>query len=293
MRLKKCLKCGKLFNTAKNSQSLCDECIAEGKATTIRPRTCRQCGAIFDGGPRAWYCPECRKIREKESAKRYRDNGPTRPLGSIDRCSVCGKEYVVNSARQRYCPVCAPEAIREVDREASKKWNAENGFYDRTQLERSGQKICVICGKPVPPGTPRVTCSDECDRLRKKKMRAEINFKRGRKKSIPDITRLDKQVTEDIVPPDVINSLMDDIRSVIVRCADCGDWFVKTSAASKLCKKCSKSHRLKYMREYAREKSKERGENLQNAEAKKQYQAEYYRKNKERIQAQRKAKKQK
>lgn len=47
------------------------------------------------------------------------------------------------------------------------------------------------------------------------------------------------------------------------------------------------------MREYAREKSKERGENLQNAEAKKQYQAEYYRKNKERIQAQRKAKKQK
>ena len=118
MRLKKCAKCGKLFNTAKNEQTLCDECVATAKSTTIRPRTCRECGAIFDGGPRAWYCPECRKIREKESAKHYRDNGPSRPLGSIDRCSVCGKEYVVNSARQRYCPACAPEAIREVDREA-------------------------------------------------------------------------------------------------------------------------------------------------------------------------------
>jgi rubrerythrin len=26
----------------------------------IRTRTCRQCGKEFQGGPRAWYCPECR-----------------------------------------------------------------------------------------------------------------------------------------------------------------------------------------------------------------------------------------
>lgn len=293
MRLKKCLKCGKLFNTAKNEQALCDDCVAAGRATTIRPRTCRECGAIFDGGPRAWYCPSCRAVRRKEAAARYRKNGVDRPLGSIDYCTVCGKAYVVKSGRQRYCPECADDAVRQQDRMASKEWNAENNFYDRTPLERSGQKVCVICGKPVLPGTPRITCSDECDRLRKKKIRSEADFKRGKQKSTLNINRINKQGAEDIVPPEVIDSLMDDIRSVIARCADCGDWFVKTGAASKLCKKCSKNHRLEYMREYAREKSKERGKDPKNSEAKKQYQAEYYRKNKERIQAQRKARKQK
>jgi predicted nucleic acid-binding Zn ribbon protein len=175
MRLKKCVKCGKLFNTAKNEQALCDDCVAAGKATTIRPRTCRECGTTFDGGPRAWYCPSCRKNRQKEVAARYRKNGPNRSLGSIDHCIVCGKEYVVKSGRQRYCPDCAEDAVRQLDREASKKWNAENNFYERrSQQPRCGQKICVICGNPVPPGTPRITCSPKCNKLRIKRNRGNI-----------------------------------------------------------------------------------------------------------------------
>ena len=193
MRLKKCLKCGKLFNTAKNEQAMCDDCLAATKSSTIRPRTCRQCGAVFDGGPRAWYCPTCREIRKKADAKRYRKTGASRPLGSIDRCTVCGKEYVVNGGRQRYCPDCAPEAVREVDRAASRAWNAAHDWKaKRRETPRNGQKVCVICGQPVPPGTPAVTCSPECNKLRLKRLWDDADIRRGKRKSPTTVKRLDK-----------------------------------------------------------------------------------------------------
>nr|DAF01441.1 MAG TPA: Double zinc ribbon protein [Caudoviricetes sp.] len=90
--------------------------------STLRMRVCRQCGIEFMGGPRAWYCPACRMERQKEQARRCRQRtlkGQTRRLGSVDKCEVCGKDYIVNSARQRYCPECAPDRIREVDRKNS------------------------------------------------------------------------------------------------------------------------------------------------------------------------------
>lgn len=31
---------------------------------------CEDCGKKFDGGPHAYFCPECRKRRLRESAKR-------------------------------------------------------------------------------------------------------------------------------------------------------------------------------------------------------------------------------
>lgn len=49
-----------------------------------------------------------------------------RPLGSTDKCIRCGKEYTVDSARQKYCPDCAYEAVRAVDRPASRAWNQAN-----------------------------------------------------------------------------------------------------------------------------------------------------------------------
>lgn len=88
--------------------------------SNLHPRTCRQCEAIFDGGPRAWYCPICREDRRRKASrdgKRRERARETRPLGSKDSCAVCGKEYVVNSGKQKYCPTCAPEAVAEIDRE--------------------------------------------------------------------------------------------------------------------------------------------------------------------------------
>lgn len=197
MRLKACIKCGKLFPATKVEQCVCAECFAAERSTTIRPRTCRECGMTFDGGPRAWYCPSCRAIRKKESAARCHKSGTIRPLGSIDHCTICGKEYVVNSARQRYCKDCAPGAYRQADREASKKWNEENNYYElRAQKPRRGQKVCVICGKPISPGTPRITCSEECDRLRIKWHQERTQIRQGTRKAPTTVNRLDKDFME-------------------------------------------------------------------------------------------------
>ena len=43
MRLKKCIECGKQFK-GRADQARCDICLSKLKSSTIRPRTCRQCG---------------------------------------------------------------------------------------------------------------------------------------------------------------------------------------------------------------------------------------------------------
>lgn len=186
MRLKKCISCGKLYWTSRVSQAKCDACLAAQKSTTIRRRVCRECGQSFDGGPRAWYCPECRAIRAKICAAKYRANGPVRALGSTDYCAICGKEYVVAGGLQKYCPDCAPEAIRAADREASKKWNVDNDYCNkRTHADRYGIKVCVICGREIPRSSSRVTCSQECSRQKSKIDQAEADLQRGQRKSPP------------------------------------------------------------------------------------------------------------
>lgn len=112
-------------------------------ASVVLPRTCRQCGAVFDGGPRAWYCPACRIERKKESKSRMRKKGKAdRPLGSVDQCTVCGKDYIVKSARQKYCPDCAYEAVRAADRPMSKKWNQEHKetYYPARNAKRNQER---------------------------------------------------------------------------------------------------------------------------------------------------------
>ena len=68
----------------------------------MRDRICRQCGMSFYGGPRAWYCPSCRTERARERNRNF--VAAARPIGSTDKCAVCGKEYIVKAGRQKYCP---------------------------------------------------------------------------------------------------------------------------------------------------------------------------------------------
>ena len=111
-------------------------------AVVVKDRTCRQCGAVFPGGPRAWYCPDCRAGRQREHSRRYKAKGPDRPLGSTDTCVVCGKTYTVNSSRQKYCPDCAYEAVRAVDRPASIAWNQahKDTYYPDRNAKRNAQR---------------------------------------------------------------------------------------------------------------------------------------------------------
>lgn len=162
-------------------------------AVVVKDRTCRQCGAIFRGGPRAWYCPSCRQERRLESSRRFRANGPARPLGSTDFCVVCGNPYIVNSARQKYCPDCAPDAIRAVDNAQSIAWNAENVTPEYRLAHRAKTvqpRACVICGKVFLPRDSSITCSKDCSKeLDRRKSasygrdhRSEINARKSAKR---------------------------------------------------------------------------------------------------------------
>ena len=84
-------------------------------------KKCRECGKEFEGGPRAWYCPRCREKRykaQKRAYERRKQKGVSVVVGITARkCEICGKEYVIASARQKYCPDCAKDAVKAVDRQ--------------------------------------------------------------------------------------------------------------------------------------------------------------------------------
>lgn len=111
-------------------------------AVVVKDRVCRECSTVFQGGPRAWYCPSCREIRKKESLRKHRLNGTSRPLGSTDLCIVCGAPYIVNSSRQKYCKSCSYDAIRAVDRPASRAWNHDHKdtYYPAKNAKRNADR---------------------------------------------------------------------------------------------------------------------------------------------------------
>lgn len=194
MRQRICQHCGKAFASRSADNYLCPECSAAyHKQAPLRPRVCRQCGATFEGGPRAWYCPNCRAVRQAEASRRAKANGPQRPIGSIDKCKVCGAEYTVTGGRQRYCPSCKEAATRENIRRRSREYNAENREALRQKADdrraASRAKICIICGKPFESSTPRVTCSDACDQIRKKLRQAEADIRRGMNRKLPKLPK--------------------------------------------------------------------------------------------------------
>ena len=104
-------------------------------------RICRECGMIFEGGPRAWYCPECRHERRKRRDVERKNRPSKRPLGSKDICENCGKEYIVNCGLQKYCPDCQKEMHRKIDNEQGIKYYHshyadEEGKAHRNEVRR-------------------------------------------------------------------------------------------------------------------------------------------------------------
>lgn len=93
------------------------------------PRTCRSCGCTFIGGPRAWYCPECRAERAKVASKRCKEKMKTPnhiPLGSTIQCEICGKKIIRTGSRTRYCSECGEKHLKKVDNEQSLEWKYKN-----------------------------------------------------------------------------------------------------------------------------------------------------------------------
>lgn len=97
--------------------------------TTILTRICKECGRPFPGGPRAWYCPDCRQERKRKHDKEFKErkrSGKVIPNGSIIKCEICGKEIVKNGGLQRFCDECSAKHLKEIDNKQSLKWKNEN-----------------------------------------------------------------------------------------------------------------------------------------------------------------------
>lgn len=142
-------------------------------AKNTRPRTCRTCGAVFPGGPRAWYCPDCRAARHTESAAAYRERkraGNVRKIGSTDTCANCGQHYIVVGSNQRYCEKCAHEKIQELDRVQGMQYYEKNKdeINLSRRISRRKENLCQSCGRPIPAVGGRLFCSD-CEKEGKRK----------------------------------------------------------------------------------------------------------------------------
>lgn len=134
-----CQVCGKPFYGGSDCY-YCPECARVKKLdTVIRIRTCKDCGIEFYGGPRARRCPDCAYKAAQETSRRHKKTGTARPLGSLDKCAICEKEYIIKSGRQKYCSdICMRKAILEWQREHKKGYNKTSG-QDIKKMERRSE----------------------------------------------------------------------------------------------------------------------------------------------------------
>ena len=187
MRQKACKHCGRTFEPATKYTYLCPECHAAAKASgVVLDRTCRQCGATFQGGPRAWYCPSCRADRRREQDRKRSKSGTARPIGSTDLCVKCGGEYIVASGRQKYCPNCAAQAVNQTVKTHKRQYAADrkDKITEYKAAMTSNRHVCIICGKVFDSDLPVVTCSVACDKIRRQRNQKRADGKRSPRRKI-------------------------------------------------------------------------------------------------------------
>lgn len=130
---------------------------------------CIDCGAPIRVHIKAVRCPDCQRAADRLHAQAQRRSGPARPIGSTDRCVICGEEYVVASGLQKYCKACAATATRAAV-QARHRQNERRRRADpvKGQAVREAKRIvpaprqCEVCGSLFYSGTPSIYCSDGC-----------------------------------------------------------------------------------------------------------------------------------
>lgn len=139
----------------------------------IYDRICRECGKGFKGGPRAWYCPDCRTERRRERQRRYQKNGYERHIGDIDYCHHCKKPYTIEGGLQRYCPECGLIHDKMIDKQQSLAYyrtNKDEINPKRNDRRHCPDRTCIICGKPFRPRGQQKTCSEECKKEQRRRL---------------------------------------------------------------------------------------------------------------------------
>ena len=184
--MRSCQVCGKSYYGSKD-RYYCPDCAKTKKSdTVVQTRICQDCGAEFQGGPRARRCADCAYKAALERGREHRKNGTKRPLGSTDKCVLCGQEYTVVSPRQKYCSdTCQREGVLAWQRE-HKKGYSRASKQDEKKMQRRAQveKICVYCLRTFTSDRPTNTCSEYCRTEQVKLDQCRADLKRGRKRDL-------------------------------------------------------------------------------------------------------------
>lgn len=199
-----CQVCGRPFYGSSADCHYCPACARAKKLdTVVRIRTCQDCSTEFYGGPRARRCPDCAHKAQQETNRAHKKTGAKRPLGSTDKCAVCGKEYTVVSGRQKYCSdVCRRKGLLEWQREHKRGYNKMTGQnIKKIDRRRQSQKICVYCMRAFTSNKPTNLCSDYCRSAQKEITQCAADLNRGRKRDY------DKYITKR-------NKYRDDIKDI-------------------------------------------------------------------------------
>lgn len=178
----------------------CPDCAKLRKSdTVIRIRVCQDCGIEFFGGPRAKRCPNCAFAARKETQKKHKRNGTMRPIGSLDKCTVCGQEYTVVSGRQKYCSdECQHKGVLEWQRIHKKGYHHTSGQDAQKKKRRiQTQKVCIYCLTPFTSNTPTNVCSDYCRAEQKKLQQCISDIRRGYNRDLEKYEKKRKKYRED------------------------------------------------------------------------------------------------
>lgn len=195
-----CQVCGKPFYGSTDF-NYCPECAKLKRSdTVVKIRACKDCGIEFFGGPRAKRCPACAYLAQLETKRRYNQRGTIRPIGSIDNCVICGKEYVVNSSRQKYCSdVCQRKGVLEWQREHKRGYNKASGQdIKKQERRRQSQKICVYCLRAFISDRPTNLCSDYCRKEQAKMQQCLFWLNKGRNRNYDKYIDKRNKYREDI-----------------------------------------------------------------------------------------------
>lgn len=202
MRKHICKKCGKIYCTSSPDSYLCPDCASASRRNVMCNKVCALCGATFVDYPRSKYCSNCQATARREADRRHKKSGTQRPLGSVDICENCGKQYIVNSSRQRYCKDCSHTIVSENVKSAKRVYAREHRDENiaRKAEMRANRRVCAVCGNLILSRTPTVTCSPECAKEQKRRNQAVADVKRGRAKPERIISKMVRKNPQSGIP---------------------------------------------------------------------------------------------
>ena len=190
----KCLVCGREF-VGTQSAKYCPDCRTEryhARTGTKVEKVCAVCGKKFLGCYGAKYCPDCRQLRREQSMletrKRLKNKTACVIGKTMRRCAYCGKEFVITSPNNKYCPKCRKDARNALRRKSYREHVTQcpEKMARKRKATHYRNRFCAVCGTPITKNTSTSICDDpKCRKRLDYFWTARRSYNYGRRKRPP------------------------------------------------------------------------------------------------------------